>query len=301
MSGHSFKEWFFATRPWSFPASVMPVLVVMCYIGWLASGGEFKEVKWLNGALAVVAMALFQAAGNTWSDLHDYRSGVDTEEGYGVKILTSGTFSESEVKRLSLGLLAVAVAIGLCICFMSGVWTAVIGLGGVLLTVFYPWLKYRALGDVDIFLAYGVLPAIGTAYVLTDCLVLPVLWLAIPVGLITVAILHVNNTRDVVTDSRAHISTFAMLIGHGASTRVYAAEILVPFVAVALLVAFGVLPAWSLLSLAAIVPAMRNVKIMLGSSSENTGGIVALDAATAQLQLMFSLLLCVSLIIASII
>lgn len=301
MSRHSFKEWFLATRPWSFPASVMPVLVSIAYVGWLAHGGEFENVRWINGVLAVLAMALFQAAGNTWSDLHDYRSGVDTAEGYGVKILTSGDFSEKEVKRLSLGLLAGAVALGLCICVMSGPWIWAIGIVGVALTVFYPWLKYRALGDVDIFLTYGVLPTLGTTYVLTGSMVWSALWLSIPVGLITVAILHVNNTRDVATDGNANITTFAMIIGHNASRAVYIAELLVPFAAVALLVVFGVLPAWTLLSLIALAPAMKNVRAMNGSTATDLGGILALDGATAQLQLVFSLLLCVSFIIASII
>lgn len=300
MNKHSFKEWLFATRPWSFPASVMPVLVSIAYILWVAHDLNFDNVKWLNGLLAIVAMVLFQAAGNTWSDLHDYRSGVDTADSYGVKILTSKAFSEKEIQHLSIGLLVCAMVIGFCICFMSGWWTLVIGIAGIIFTVFYPWLKYRAFGDITIFFSYGVLPFLGTSYVLTGTMLWSAMWLAIPVGLITVAILHVNNTRDIETDARAHITTFAMLIGFNKSKAVYVAEILIPFAAIILLVTAGVLPAWTLISLIALVPAMKNVQAMSHSIATDTNRILALDAATAQLQLVFSLLLCVSFVIASI-
>ena len=166
------------------------------------------------------------------------------------------------------------------------------------LTVFYPKLKYNALGDLDIFLAYGILPALGTAYVLTGTMVWSTLLLAVPVGSITVAILHVNNTRDVHTDAKAHIRTLAMLVGYKASRIGYIAEILVPFAIICLLVAFSVLPVWSLLSLVALVPALKNTKAMRSSSAANLSSIVALDAATAQLQLAFSLLLSISFVIA---
>lgn len=303
MKQHSLKDWFMATRPWSYPASVMPVLAAIAYVWWLSSTGAIEQghIKWLNGALALIAMALFQAAGNLWSDLHDYTHGVDTNESYGVKILTSEEFSPAEIRRFALRLLAAAVTAGIAIFAMSGVPTLIIGIVGLMLTLFYPHLKYNALGDLDIFLSYGILPTIGTGYVLTGTIVWPAVWLALPIGLITVAILHVNNTRDVTTDAKAHISTFAMIIGHKAAKAVYTAEILLPFAAITLLVGFGVLPVWSLLALLAVIPALKNAQAMKKSSSDNLSGIAALDAATARLQLMFSLLLSISFALGSLI
>ncbi len=303
MKRHSFKDWFLATRPWSYPASTMPVAVIIAYVFWLWSkqGLPVENPAWMNGVLAFITMALFQASGNVWSDLHDYKSGVDTDESYGVKILTSGEFSPREIHRLAVGLMCATLFAGCCLVWLSGWPTAIFGIVGMLFTVYYPKLKYNALGDVDIFFSYGLLPTIGTAYVLTGTMVWPVLWLSIPIGLITVAILHVNNTRDASTDGSAGIRTFAMLIGYRASKAVYIAEITVPFVAVVILVGFSVLPVWSLVSLLALMPSLNNVRIMMRSTSGNLSGIVALDASTAQLQLMFSLLLSVSLIISSII
>ena len=72
----TFKDWFLATRPWSFTASALSVVVVLVYLEWLTGA-----VNWTNGVLAIVGIILFHASGNTWSDYFDYRSGVDTVEG----------------------------------------------------------------------------------------------------------------------------------------------------------------------------------------------------------------------------
>ena len=72
MKKHSLKEWIIAVRPWSFPASVMPVAVTLAYLAW-----REVEIDWLCGVLAVLNIVLFHAAGNTWSDYFDYKKGVD--------------------------------------------------------------------------------------------------------------------------------------------------------------------------------------------------------------------------------
>ena len=159
---HSFKDWFIATRPWSFPASAMPVLVTLGYMFW--SG---YQVNWVIGAVTIINVVLFHAAGNTWSDYKDYKSGVDREDTVGGLSIVSGQFQAQEIKRLSLSLFAVAVAGGLALTFFTGIVTLYFGLAGALLTILYPWLKYRALGDLDIFLTYSVVPMLGTSFVAT--------------------------------------------------------------------------------------------------------------------------------------
>ena len=127
-----------------------------------------------------------------------------------------------------------------------------IGIGGAACSLLYPPLKYRALGDVVIFLAYALLPTLGTCYVATGVVDWNVLWIALPVGLITVAILHANNTRDMRTDARAEIQTLAMKLGGKASMYVYCAEVLFPFGWIAGLIAAGTLPLWTLLVMPAL-------------------------------------------------
>ena len=154
-------------------------------------------------------------------------------------------FAPREIYGLSMALLAVALVAGVGLLWRTGLPLLYIGIGGAACSLLYPPLKYRALGDVVIFLAYALLPTLGTCYVATGVVDWNVLWIALPVGLITVAILHANNTRDMRTDARAEIQTLAMKLGGKASMYVYCAEVLFPFGWIAGLIAAGTLPLWT--------------------------------------------------------
>lgn len=290
---HSIKDWVIATRPWSFPASAMPVLVTLGYLFW--SG---HQVDWLVGILTILNVVLFHAAGNTWSDYKDYKSGVDREDTVGGLSIVSGQFKPQEIKKLSLALFAIAVAGGLALTCFTGITTLYFGLAGALLTIFYPWLKYRALGDLDIFLTYSVVPMLGTSFVATGEIHLDALVLSVPVGLITVGILHSNNTRDIEQDRRAGIKTFAMCVGGKVSTVLYCLEMLVPFVWVIGCTVLDVLPGWSILVIAAAKMAFDNARQALRYNKEGMKALVGVDEKTAQLQLAFSVLMFVSFITA---
>lgn len=293
-TGHSFKEWFIATRPWSFPASAMPVLVTLAYFFWTG-----EQVDWAIGLFTLFNVVLFHAAGNTWSDYNDYRSGVDREDTVGGISITSGQFKAGEIKMLAIALMAVAVACGLTILALTGLPTLWFGLAGALLTVLYPWMKYHALGDVDIFLTYAVLPMLGTSYVASGSIIPQTLWLAVPVGLITVGILHSNNTRDMEQDRRADIKTFPMSIGGKASSYIYCLEVLLPFVWCGACILVGILPVCIITVLVALKPAWDNARRAMRYSQEGMKALVGLDERTAQLQLKFSLALFGGLMIAA--
>ena len=286
---HSFKAWLLATRPWSFPASAMPVLVTLAYLFWVG-----HKIDWLAGVWALVNIVIFHAAGNTWSDYFDYKKGVDREDAIGGMSIVSGEFKPSEIKALAWALLFVAVAAGLGLMLLVGLPVLYFGLAGCALIMLYPWLKYHALGDLDIFLTYSVLPILGTSFVATGALCKEALWLMLPIGLITVGILHINNARDIEQDSRAGIKTFAMLIGKKASVYVYIAELLLPFVCILVAAIYGAMPWWSLVVVVALKPAIDNCRAMLKLPAEGMKAVIGVDEKTAQLQLMFSLLLSLS-------
>lgn len=291
---HGFKAWLFATRPWSFPASSMPVVVTMAYLYWAG-----HTVDWLIGLWTLATIIVFHAAGNTWSDYFDFKKGVDREDTIGGMSLTSGEFQPCEIKRLAWCLLIVAVLSGIGIMFCTGLPTLYLGLAGCLLTLLYPMLKYNALGDLDIFLTYSLLPVMGTSFVVTGMFIDKVMWLVLPIGLITVGILHINNSRDIEHDRRAGIHTFAMLMGKRASAIIYCVEVLLPFVWVAGCVAYGSMPVWSLLVFLALKQAIDNSRKALALPKEGMNAVCGVDEATAKLQLMFSLLLTLSLFISS--
>lgn len=302
MNKHSFKDWMTAVRPWSFPASAMPVIVTISYVFWKSgtSGGEISDkLNWTFGIWALINIIIFHAAGNTWSDYFDFRKKVDTKETSGAKTLTEGLFSPEEIKGLSISLLVLALAGGVGLLFMTGLPLLWIGLGGLACTVLYPVLKYNALGDLVIIAAYAILPTLGTAYVVTGKIMPEVMWIAVPVGLITDAILHSNNTRDIYTDRKARISTMAMKMGMGVSKFFYYLEVLVPFVWIAGCIAAGILPVWNLIVIPAIIPAISNVRTMRRASEDDISAISSLDEMTAKLQLLFSLLFSISFVFAS--
>ena len=293
---HTFKEWFLATRPWSFPASSMPVAVTLAFLYWRGF-----EVNWPVVLWTLLSVILFHAAGNTWSDYSDFKRGVDREDTIGGMSITSGEFLPDEIKCLSMLLLAVAAVSGLSLMLATGLPTLYLGLAGIALTMMYPFLKYHALGDIDIFLTYSLLPVLGTSYVATGVFVMDVLWLVLPIGLITVGILHINNTRDIEHDKRAGIHTFAMLAGKRASAFIYCMEVTLPFVWVVGCVIYGSMPLWSLIVLLALKPAIDNSRKAFIFPKEGMKAVIGVDEATAKLQLMFSLLLVVSFFVASLV
>lgn len=291
---HTIKDWFLATRPWSFPASAMPVLVTLFFLYWKGYG-----VDWGIGVWTLVNILFFHAAANTWSDYFDYKKGVDRKDTIGGTSIVSGQFEAGEIRILSIALLAVSVLSGIILVFCTGLPTLYLGLAGSLFIVLYPWLKYHALGDIDIFITYSLLPIFGTSFVATGFFYLDVMWLTLPIGLITVGILHVNNTRDIEQDRRAGITTFAMALGRRISVLVYWVELLFPFVWVIMCAGKGLFPWWSLLVLPAIVPAWACVAKSYRFPKEGAKALAGVDEQTAKLQLLFSLLLALSFFLAT--
>ena len=229
---HSFKEWLAATRYWSFPVSTMPVTVTFA---WLVSKGLLPSgyMPFVVLILSLVGVMLLHAGGNVLSDLADYRSGVDNPDAFAVGNLVFGHFREREYLVFGILLLATGVVVGIAITLLSGPGLLWIGGAGVLFTIAYPWLKYHALGDADIFLVFGILPVIGTAYAVTGSFHPEALILSVPVGIITVSVLHANNTYDTESDRKAGIKTFGMILGLKVSAILYCAYMIVPFVSIA--------------------------------------------------------------------
>lgn len=292
MKKHSLKDWLIAVRPWSFPASAMPVIVTLAYLYW-----AYGVIDWKNGLLALLGIIIFHASGNAWSDYFDFERGVDRVDTFGVKTLTSGQFMPLEIRNLALGLMVPAVVIGLWLVVRTGLPLLWVGVCGAICSLLYPWLKYRAFGDFVIFVAYAILPTLGISYITVGKFLPDLLLIIVPVGLITVAILHANNTRDIETDVRAKISTLAMKLGKKADVFLYIFEVIFPFLWIVGCVVLGYFPWWSLLTMLGLLPAIANARAMLRLPKEGISAISNLDEKTAKLQLLFSLLFTVTFLI----
>lgn len=290
------KDWLFATRPWSFPASAMPVLATFAYMTWVCSLYGIS-IDWVSGVLAIVGIVFFHASGNMLSDVRDYKRGVDA--GLNHMPLVNGSFRPKEYVTFSTVLFVLGCIIGFYIMSRCGWPLLYAAVYGAFFTLTYATFKYYALGDLVIFLSYGVIPILGTTYATISEYYYPALVLALPIGLITVAILHVNNTRDIESDRAAGIRTLAMLLGKRASINLYVFEVYFPFVLVIATVCCGWLPWYSLIVLLAFPKARANACTVRSSRKLGNECLNMMDAATSQLQLMFSLLLAVSLFVAA--
>lgn len=293
MKKHTFKEWIIAVRPWSFPASAMPIIVTLAYLFWTGA-----EINWLLGLWTLVGMVLFHCTGNVWSDYFDFKKKVDAEDTFGAKTMTTGMFKPEEIRNLAIGFLVVSVACGLGLLAVTGLPLLWIGLAGVACTLLYPVLKYNALGDFDIVTAFAFLPTLGTSYVATGAIDWNVLFVALPVGLITDGILHSNNSRDVMTDRRAGITTMAMSMGPEKSVWLFGFEMLFPYLWIAVLSMAGLLPVYTVVIFLTLPVAIGNVRTMARSLKAGVEMIADLDVKTANLQLMFSVLLTAAFVVA---
>ena len=271
----------------------MPIVVTLAYLFWKGA-----EINWLLGLWTLAGMLLFHMTGNVWSDYFDYLKKVDAEDTFGAKTLTTGMFKPKEIRNYALVLLLLSLACGLGLFAVTGKTLLWIGLAGVLCTMLYPLLKYNALGDLDILLTFAFLPTIGTSYAVTGVIDWSVLLIALPVGLITDGILHSNNTRDMGTDSRAGISTMAMCMGQKASVWLYGFEMIFPYAWVFVLSLIGLLPVYTAVLFITLPVAIGNAKRMGRYLHSDVGMISNLDEDTAQLQLMFSALLTLTLVLA---
>lgn len=300
---HSFKEWFAVTRYWSFPVSTMPLIVTFAYLfskGMITHdpvGQPTGALPWVILGLSLLGVVLLHAAGNVLSDWFDYRSGVDNKDAYAVPNLVFGKFQPREYLVFSIILFVLGVLVGLLIVSLSGVRVLQVGIIAVALTALYSFFKYHALGDADIFIIFGVLTVAGLACAVIGIWIPDALVLSLPLGIITVSVLHANNTMDIPTDRAAGIKTFAMVIGEKASVVLYCCYMVLPFLCIIVSVIAGWLPPLSLLCLLSGYKAYKNFKQAASYPRVGREAMKGLDFHSSQLQLQFSLLLSVGLFI----
>eukprot|EP00658_Telonema_sp_P-2_P032625 TRINITY_DN24109_c0_g1_i1.p1 TRINITY_DN24109_c0_g1~~TRINITY_DN24109_c0_g1_i1.p1 ORF type:complete len:303 (-),score=90.41 TRINITY_DN24109_c0_g1_i1:503-1411(-) len=209
-----------ATRPWSFTAAAIPVLVTSAVLQADLLTIPFGQA--LTMALSV------QAAANLTNTYYDFANHVDTKEtaasGAGEDTLVNQLVSAEEVLQLSVVLYAIALLAALPTILTLPAAAPVV-VAGVALAFFYTadpvGLKYKGMGDVTIFLCFGPLLMQATSLVLTGG-VTHTLWLySVPIGLLTEAILHANNARDIKADRAAGAVTLAGLVGFRASFQIF--------------------------------------------------------------------------------
>ena len=293
----SAKLWLRASRPFSFTASVTPVLLGTV-LAWYQ--GYFNGLYFLA---ALVGALLLHAGSNLISDYFDYKRQVDREGTLG----GSGVLVEKLMKPKSLLLggwvaFGIATLIGVYLISQRGLPILVLGLLGILGGFFYTAdpveYKYKALGDVGIFLLFGPLIVLGAYYVQTGILSWLPVWVSLPIALLVTGILHANNFRDIQNDAAAGIKTIAMVLGHDKSVVVYKIMVVLAYVITLGLAAGGVVPWWSLLVILSFPSAVKVFQVLGGKEIKGQNMVAMADVLTAQLHMQFGILLTLAFILA---
>jgi 1,4-dihydroxy-2-naphthoate octaprenyltransferase len=262
-------------------------------VGTAVVAAEGHVIWWRAVCALIVAMAL-QIGTNYANDYSDGIRGTDAKRVGPLRLVASGLASPPAVKRAAFAAFAVAGAAGLALAAAAGWWLVLVGLGCVAAGWLYtggpkPY-GYLGLGELFVFVFFGLVATSGTAYVQLERLTGLAVAAAVPVGLLAVALLIVNNLRDIPGDSSSGKMTLAVRIGPGPTRICYALAVLVPFAAAACLAASR--PA-ALLALAALPLAVPPVRAVLKGASGRD--LVSVLIATARLQLAFGALLAVGL------
>ncbi len=285
------KKYLQAVRPFSFTATAIPVLLGALLAPRVHGGLLFLT---LLGALAL------HAGVNVISDYFDYRRGADTWRVLGSsRVLVDQIMAPRPLFRWGILLFVLGCSIGLYLVYLRGLPILWIGMIGAALGMFYTapplGLKYRALGDVAVFIAFGPLMALGAFYVQTQTLDPRVAYLAVPIGLLTIAILHGNNYRDIQEDLQAGYRTVAVLLGPRGSGIYYLCLVAFAYGLTVWFVMRGWFPVGCLLVVLTLPVAWRNVRIAFQPARV---AFTFLDLLTAQLHLYFGLALVIGLVLA---
>src|SRR6266404_3448552 len=225
------RLWLMAARPATLPASITPVLV------GTAAGvhdGAFVLLPFLS---ALIAAVLIQVGANLANDLFDFEKGADTSQRLGpLRVTQSGLASPRQVRLAMILSFGAAVLIGLYLITVGGWPILMIGMLCIAAGIAYtggPWpLGYHGLGDLFVFIFFGLVAVTGSTYLQTGAFSATAFAAALPVGCTVTAILVVNNLRDIETDRQAGKRTLAVRLGALLTRAQYTLLLLLPYVLV---------------------------------------------------------------------
>lgn len=285
------SQWVAGARPRTLPNAVVPVVVGT---GIAIGLGGFV---WWRAVLALLVALTMQIGVNYANDYSDGIRGTDDQRVGPMRLVGSKVAPPRQVLVAALSSFAVAAVLGLILVIATGAWwVLLVGAAAIAAGWFYTGGKspygYRALGEAAVFVFFGVVPVVGTAFVQMESLSWVAFVASVPVGLLSCSMLVVNNLRDVVNDGQAGKKTLAVVLGAERTRQLYAA-----CVVVALAIALGMSAvAWlSVLTLLAVPLAIAPVRTVL--SGAVGPALIGVLQQTGKLQMAFGLLFSIGLAI----
>jgi len=301
------KLWLMASRAYAFPASIIPVLFGSVLAVLLNPGLQFN---FLNFFLCLIGCILVQVGTNIINDIFDYEKGIDKEDKElgiphgGSMVISMGFVSLRNMKIAAFVSLLIAFSIGIYLYTQAGIWILYLAIFGLLSAIFYTAkpiaLKYKALGDLQVIISFGLGMTIGAYIVQTkEFSYLPLIF-SIPIGLLIDAILHSNNIRDINFDGKFGVKTLPILVGEKVSIKLFYVMVLGAYLSLIIFVALNMLPWFALLALITLPLALKLVKMTDGFPAESQARFeygTKHIMMTAQLNMMFGLTLVLGLLI----
>lgn len=288
------QVWLEASRPFSFTASVTPVLIgtVLAIMD-----GPFFFGRFL---LALIGSLFIQVGTNMINDYYDYVNGVDTPETLGPsQVIQRGLLTADEMYWGGIVTFAIGSVCGLILVALCGWPVLALGLVSVLAGYFYTAkplsLAYIALGEATVFIFMGPVIVVGAYFVQREMFTLSSFLISLPIGCLVAAILHANNIRDLQSDKERGKHTLATVIGRNAACWELAGLVYGAFVITALLVVLGYAPWPVLLTFATLRHAIPAVRIPF--ASDKVENVNAALLYTVKLHLEYGVLLIVGLLL----
>ncbi len=288
------QVWWLAARPKTLPAAAAGVV--------MGSALAFRDGQFKVGpALAALCVALLlQVGSNLANDVFDYERGADEGERLGpTRVTQAGLLSPDQVKGGMWLVFGTAALLGLYLADSSGWIIILVGLAAILSAIAYTGgplpLGYVGLGDVFVFLFFGLAAVAGTYYVQVGSISAQAWWMSLPVGWLIVDILVVNNLRDIHADRQAGKRTLAVRLGERAARAQYLLLLAASFLLLPILAFARVLPWTSLLAWFALPLAWRTLRTVLTQIGRPLNAALA---GTGQVTLLYSLLFMLGMLLA---
>lgn len=288
------NPWILAIRPRTLPAAIGPLLV-----GNILAL-QLESFSLLIAFASMLCAILLQIAVNLANDYFDFKSGVDTEERLGpVRVTQSGLLAPSAVKNAMILCLIAALVVGSILIYHGGWPIALLAVAAILGALGYSGGPYplasHGLGEVAAFVFFGLVAVVGSFYLQAGHTTTAAWILGSAIGLFNAAVMLVNNTRDIDTDTKAGKKTLAVRVGLSQARVLYQAFIYIPFALIIGGFLLGVLPGWpTLLSGLALILARK----LNGDFSQTSGAeLNPLLGRTAKLTMIFSTLFSVGFVV----